>query len=403
MSNLPFTTQPIKSFSATSASRDRVLVAQVLGDMNYGGMESVVMNYFRNVDKDRVQFDFFFHQCSDFPQREELEASRTRFYEIPRYTRIHSYIQTLTCLLRENRYDIIHVHLNTMGVFALYAAWAAGIPTRICHNHSTAYWGEGSRAALKYLLRPFARLFATDCFACGKLAGKWMFGHRAMIKGRVYVLPNAIDIPRFAYDQQARTQVRDELGIGNNDLVLGHVGRFVYQKNHRFLLDIFRQVHSMEPSAHLLLIGEGERKEAMYAYATELGVADAVHFLEPRRDIHRFYSSMDVFVLPSFFEGLPVVGLEAQANGLPCIFSNHVPEEAVVTPSAVRLALALGPQTWADRILTTKRVATPALPDAFDITKQGEYLTELYWRMARRRTEEVTHEGATDFPDRTRL
>ena len=213
-----------------------IRVAQVLNRMDSGGVEAVVMNYYRHIDRKQVQFDFYFAKDSVFPQREELEKMGAGIYPIPSYTKVFSYHRVLHHAFKRGNYQIVHAHLSTMSVFPLFAAWRAGIPVRICHNHSTAHWGEGKKTLLKYLLRPFAKVFATDYFACGEKAGRWMYGNRCFERGHVHVMPNAIDTKKFAYDEEAKRCLRAELGIPQDAFVLGHVGRFMYQKNHAFLL-----------------------------------------------------------------------------------------------------------------------------------------------------------------------
>ena len=221
---------------------------------------------------------------------------------------------------------------------------------RICHNHTTAHWGEGKKTLLKYILRPFNKLFATDYFACGEKAGRWMYGNRCFNAGRVHVMPNAIDTKKYEFDQDARVRLRNELNIPQNAFVVGHVGRFMYQKNHPFLLQVFKEVLRLRENAFLLLVGEGELQETIRQSTREQGLEDKVIFTGARQDVSKLYSAMDVFCLPSFYEGLPVVALEAQANGLPCVFSDRMTEEILLTSKAVQLALD-DPERWARTVL----------------------------------------------------
>ena len=301
-----------------------IRVAQVLNRMDSGGVEAVVMNYYRHIDRKQVQFDFYFAKDSVFPQREELEKMGAGIYPIPSYTKVFSYHRVLHHAFKRGNYQIVHAHLSTMSVFPLFAAWRAGIPVRICHNHSTAHWGEGKKTLLKYLLRPFAKVFATDYFACGEKAGRWMYGNRCFERGRVHVMPNAIDTKKFVYDEEAKRCLRAELDIPQDAFVLGHVGRFMYQKNHAFLLRVFQRLLSSRQDAWLLLIGEGERMKLIRSEVEKMGIEGKVRFTGTRSDVAKLYSAMDVFCLPSFYEGLPVVALEAQANGLPCLFSDNL-------------------------------------------------------------------------------
>jgi glycosyltransferase EpsF len=270
-----------------------------------------------------------------------------------------------------------------MGVFPLFAAWLARVTVRICHNHSTAHRSEGKKSLFKQLLRPFSRLFATRCFACGDTAARWMFGDRMVDAGRVTILPNAIDLARFRYSAEDRAAVRAEIGAGAHTRVIGHIGRFIFQKNHAFLLQIFRALLALEPDALLLLAGEGELLEETEALARCLGIEHKVRFLGVRKDANRLYSAMDVFCLPSFYEGLPVVMVEALANGLPCVVSDQVTRELNAF-SVTQLSLEADTALWAVALRSAAR--SEAAPEAFyaqyDITKTAKQLEAFYLEQA---------------------
>lgn len=356
-----------------------VRIAQIMGIMNNGGVEAVVMNYYRAIDRSRVQFDFFVDETSSFPQREEIERLGGRCYSVPSYARPSRYIASLTRLFRENHYSIVHAQINTMSVFPLFAAWRAKVPVRICHNHSTSHRGEGAKSLFKILLRPFARLFATHCFACGDTAARWMYGSRLVDQGRVTVLPNAIDLTAFRFSPEDRAAVRREIGAGDDTFVVGHIGRFMYQKNHAFLLKIFRAVLAIRPDSLLILAGEGELFEAANKLAQELGIESRVRFLGVRRDANRLYSAMDVFCLPSFYEGLPVVMVEALANGLTCVVSDQVTRE-LNDYSVKQLSLNDGVEQWTQSLHSAARSnsAPEALLEHFDINQTAKRLEAFY-------------------------
>lgn len=353
-------------------------VAQVLNRMDSGGIEAVVMNYYRHVDRDRIQFDFYFAADSAFPQREELERLGAGIFLVPSYSHPLAYHRALCRAFKAGDYTIVHAHLSTMSVFALFAAWCAGVPVRICHNHTTAHWGEGKKTLLKYILRPFNKLFATDYFACGEKAGRWMYGNRCFDAGRVHVMPNAIDTKKFEYDQAARIRLREELKIPQDAFVVGHVGRFMYQKNHPFLLQVFKEILRLRENAFLLLVGEGELQETIRQSVREQSLEGKVIFTGARQDVSKLYSAMDVFCLPSFYEGLPVVALEAQANGLPCVFSDRITSEVLLNQSAVCLPLETQ-QRWALKLLKVERLPEEESLTQFDVNSQAEILTMKYF------------------------
>lgn len=356
-----------------------IRVAQIMGIMNNGGVEAVVMNYYRAIDRTRVQFDFFVDETCSFPQREEIERLGGRWYLVPPYSRTIPFLRALYRQFRKNGYRIVHSQINTMGVFPLFAAWLAKVPVRICHNHSTTHRGEGKKNLMKVLLRPFARLFSTRYFACGDKAARWMFGDKLVNAGRVTLMPNAVNLSAFAFSAEDRASIRRELQIGEDTLLIGHVGRFTYPKNHGFLLKIFQAVLKERPAAQLLLAGEGELYEETLALSQTLDIENQVRFLGVRKDIPRLYSAMDVFCLPSFYEGLPVVMVEALANGLTCVVSDRVTNE--LNAFAVRqLPLESGAEAWARVLCETPRgyAAPEALADQFDIAQTSKRLEAYY-------------------------
>lgn len=359
-------------------------VAQVLNRMNSGGIEMVLLNYYRHIDREKIQFDFYYAEDSTFVHKEELRNLGAGIHPIPGYARPFAFHRALYKAFKEQKYPVVHVHLNTMSVFALFAAWRAGVPVRICHNHSTAHWSEGKVTLLKYLLRPLNRVFANRYFACGGIAGAWMYGKRLMENGRVTVIPNAIDTARFAYDPCARLEKRKELGIAEDALVIGHVGRFEHQKNHRFLLAIFREIRNS--SAILLLIGEGEKQAEIRTLAREMGLESRVVFTGVRSDVDKLYSAMDVFCLPSYYEGMPLVAWEAQCNGLPCLMSDQVTQEAVIAGNARRIPIDV-PGRWVREILAARREASAA-SEKIDIDHNCRKLEKLYLEAKRQATAE---------------
>ncbi len=358
---------------------ESIRVAQVLNRMDSGGVESVVMNYYQHMDREKIQFDFYLVEDSSFPQREELERLGAGIYLIPPYSRPIHYHQILYKVLKERRYKIVHAHLSTMSVFPLFAAWRAGVPVRICHNHTTAYWGEGFKTLLKYILRPFNKIFATDYFTCGETAGRWMFGNRCFDSGKVTVMPNAIDTEKFAFDQEARTVLRDELGIPWDAFVVGHVGRFTYAKNHAFLLEVFREVLKARPSAKLLLVGEGELQDNIKSMAEKLGIEGDIFFTGVRANTNQLYSVMDVFCLPSLYEGLGMAAWEAQANGLPVLLSDKVPREAALCENCRHLWLEAGAAIWAAALLEGGRMRAAEVPS---ISRTAQDLMRFYDKKA---------------------
>lgn len=351
----------IKGDSMTEPIR----VAQMMTDMNYGGVEMVVMNYYRHIDRTKVQFDFFALEGSAVPQREEIERLGGRVYIVPKYTHLSAYEKEIIRLFKQNQYKIVHSHMNTLSVFSLWGAKKAGIPNRIAHNHSTAGKGETKKNIIKYALRPFAKIYPTKLCACSQYAGEWLYGKNTEFQ----VFNNAIDLSRYSYDPQKAATVRKELGL-EDKLVVGHIGRFCYQKNHDFLIDIFNEIHKQRQEAVLLLIGEGELEQDIRNKVKKLGLTDSVRFMGKQKDTSKFYQAMNCFVLPSRYEGLPVVSIEAQAANLPCLISENVDHRCAMTSNVHFLSIQKSADEWAKEIL--KYAAQPHSDDSIEaLTKAG--------------------------------
>ncbi len=334
-------------------------VLHILGSAQRGGTESVVYNWYRAVDRDKLRFDIVIDECSPCGVPAGIQAMGCKIYSIPPYSKLIPYSMAIKDICKKGNYKIVHSHMNALSVFPLFAACLAKVPVRIAHSHSTLSHGEdGKRDLIKKLLRPFSGLFATHYFACSAHAGRWLFGGRAFGAGKVVLAKNAIDTQKFRYEPEARAAARKRLGL-EDKLVLGHVGRFSPQKNHGYLLDVFRAVCEKRGDAALLLIGgmgsAGEGiEDAVREKAKAYGIADKVCFLGSSEDISGYYQAMDVFVLPSLYEGLGMAAVEAQCAGLPCVLSNRVPKEAKLVEDVTFLPLDTSEDAvkgWAAAIL----------------------------------------------------
>ena len=317
--------------SQTEKNKKPVIVAQIMGKWIGGGVESVIMNYYRHLDRTKVQFDFICDEDSTRIPYDEIKKLGGRVFLVPKYQKLPKYLKALEDLFRKNKYRIVHSNINTISVFPLYAAKKAGVPVRISHSHSTSNAREWKRNIIKNILRPFSKRYATDYFACSELAGRYLFGNKTFDRGEVKIIHNAIDLDKFKFDPETRKKLRKELDIKEKTVVIGHVGRFVKQKNHDFLIDVFNEYHAKNPDSKLLLIGTGPLEEKIKAKVEKLDLSDSVLFLGQREDTNKLYSAMDFFCLPSLYEGLGMVLIEAQMNGLPCLASDKVPKEAKIT------------------------------------------------------------------------
>ena len=363
--------------------KEPIRVLQIVGLACNGGVEAVVLNYYRHMDNSKVQFDFVVHKNPAENFVAEVKKGGGRLYEVTPYNKnIFAFTYEIYRIIKDGHYAIVHSNMNSMSGFPLFAAWLAGAKVRILHNHTTDTKTESFRTILKRVLRPFAKMFANRYWACSNLAGEWMYGKKAVQSGKITIIPNAIDLKRFAFNPDKRNLLRQKLGL-EKKFVLGHIGRFVYQKNHSFLIDVFAEVARVKPEARLMLIGDGELRKIIEEKVVNLCLQDKVLFLGNRNDVADLYNAMDIFLLPSHYEGLPVVGVEAQANGLKCVMSDQVTEECQLTDNVYFIGINQKVKDWVAEIMKTKveydRNGIGNIKKAgFDIRESGRMLKNAY-------------------------
>lgn len=364
----------------SESANSPVRVAQVIGKLNAAGVESVMNNYYRNMDREKFQFDFVIDSDGYCQPKQDLIALGARFYTVPPYQQLFAHIRALRRLFRQNGYQIVHAGMNSLSVFSLFAAWSVGVPIRISHSHNTASKGETGRNILKNLLRPFSRCFATHLCACSPEAGIWLFGKKAYRDGRVTIFKNAIDPMHFSFHADIRSAIREQYSL-RDQLVVGHVGRYCYQKNQHFVLDAFAKLLQKEPDARLMLIGLGTDSGELRSAAAQLGIEKEVIFLGAQDDVSDYYQAMDVFLFPSHYEGLGLAAVEAQCAGLPVIASTAVPPEAKVTENIRFLPLDDGAEAWADAVRQAAGTSGSrfcGIDPAYDIRNEAKKLQDYY-------------------------
>lgn len=355
-----------------------VRVLQVVTKMDRGGLETMLMNYYRHIDRDKVQFDFLTHRKERGAYDTEIEEMGGIIYRLPRLVPWSpSYKYALNRFFVEHpEYRIVHVHQDCLSSVILKVAAQHGVPVRIAHSHSNS-----QDKNIKYLIKMFYKRqipqYATELFACSVSAGEWMFGTR-----NVQVLPNAIDIDQYIFNISIREDMRKKLGIGN-EMVIGHVGRFSTVKNHSFLIDIYKQVKQLEPDSKLLLVGGGDELHAIQQKCKELGLDKDVIFTGVRSDVSDLMQAMDIFIFPSLYEGLPVTVIEAQASGLPCIISDRVPHDCIVTPLVQQISLDENIAIWASQAIIAAKYPRKDMSEeicsaGFDICKAAKQLERYY-------------------------
>lgn len=351
-------------------------VAQVMGYMNGGGVESVVMNYYRHIDRDKIQFDFIVCEGSTLIPRQEIERLGGRVFVVPDYKKTAQYLKQLNLLFKREGWSIVHSHMNSLSVFPLHSAKKAGVPIRIAHSHTTSGNDGFVRNLAKNGLCCFSRLYPTHLAACSKCAADWLFG-----KGQPYsIFPNGVDIEQFRVAAGRRAEYRERLGFSSGDFVLGHVGRFVKVKNHAFLLDVYAVLRSLVPSAKLLLIGDGPLRDEVQRKVELLNLTDGVIMLGQRGDVPNLIATMDAFCLPSLYEGMPVVGIECQSAGVPTLVSTGVTEELKMSSLVEFESLGEAPDVWARHILELVSRPVEHFPsmDKYDINQCASMLCEYY-------------------------
>ena len=367
-----------------------IRIAHIMGKWLGGGVESVVMNYYRNIDRNKVQFDFICDEDSKYIPTDEIESLGGKVILIPPYQKPFKYHKELKKVLKEGNYKIVHSHISTMSFFSLWAAKSAKVPVRIVHAHSTTNKQEKKKNLMKQVLRPFSKVFANRYFCCSELAGRWLFGNKTYNQGKVYLLNNAIDVDKFKYNEKVRKAKRKELNIKDKDLVIGRIGRFAKQKNHEFLIDIFNEIHKQNKNTILLLAGDGPLKEEIQNKVKKIGLEKNVQLLGQRNDANELYQAFDAFVLPSLYEGLPVVGVEAQTAGLPCFFSTDMTKETKVLDSTKFIELSKSPKEWADIIIKElnnfkrKDMTKEITNNNYNIKNEAKKIEEKYKEFSKR-------------------
>lgn len=353
--------------------------------MDRGGAETMVMNYYRNIDRTKIQFDFMVHRSERGAYDDEIEALGGKIYRMPpirpwssrEYRRL---IQEFYS--KHSEYKIIHSHMSELGCYDFIEAEKMNVPVRICHAHNRPY-GIDIKSPVRWYYKTKMMPHITHMFICGEEAGEWLYGKK--MQKKFIMLNNAIDSEQYRYNTEIRKKVRKALKIKDDQLVVGHIGRFNPQKNHKFIIDIFKEVQKTRKDAVLLLIGNdsGECGEEIHKKVERLGLKENVMFLGIRSDIPELLQAMDVFLFPSLFEGFGIVALEAQAAGIPTVVSNRIPIECKVTDLLESVSLDENTDTWAQKVIKAANVKHRDTYEEirsadFDIKENARWLEDFY-------------------------
>lgn len=339
-----------------------------------GGISTVVENYFIALDKSRFQVDLVVNKRINDKYEQTFLSAGSQIFRLNRNS-VVKYIWSVASIIRRNKYDVVHIHGNSRTLtLDLFASWLGGASFRIAHSHNDSC---NHPLIHRFFKVPFD-LLCTGRIACGRTAGKWLFS-----KNEFTVLPNAIDISRYAFDAKTRCQIREKLGVSDEEILLGHVGYFNEQKNQTFILDILADLLNRGKKAKILFVGDGSLKKSIEERASLMGASSKVIFFGESKNVPDLMCAMDVFVFPSKWEGFGIAMLEAQFMGLPCIASDEVPLDVDVVDGNVRMGLRQPAMEWANKILellarSRDRRCIKIVSDCYDINKQVKLLESIY-------------------------
>lgn len=358
-----------------------IRVLQIMDNLNEGGIQAFVMNCYRNIDRQRVQFDFLVFKPGQQLYEEEIVDLGGIVYKCAgRREGIKKCHNDIKKFFINHKYDVVHYHASSLSFIApIYYAKKNGVRTRIIHCHSSSFIGNKIHILLHKIHRMQIASYANIYLSCSSEATKWMFGGTE-VESKVKILINGISIDKYKCLEDVRNQYRERLEL-KDCFVMGHVGRFSEVKNHKFLIDVFREVKKNINNAKLLLVGDGELRNSIENLTLEYQLDKDVIFLGRRNDIPSLLMSMDVFVLPSKYEGFPVVAVEAQASGLPVVMSDSITKDVAINDNVVRVSLGSSPKEWAIYILkfSTRNNDVGSLIEAgFDIENTIKDLYTLY-------------------------
>lgn len=332
---------------------EKIRILHVFGRLDRGGAETMIMNLYRNIDKSKIQFDFVKHTEDICEYDDEIFELGGKIYSIPKYTVSNhlSYKKNWLKLISNNpEYKIIHGHMRSTASIYLKIAKKYGLTT-IAHSHSTASRGNKIEQLLKNILQYPLRYIADYLVACSDEAGKWLFGNKAIEKKNYKLIRNSIEVEKYKFDKDIRSEIRKSLSI-ENMFVIGHVGNLTYPKNHKFLIDVFYNISKSKENSILLLIGDGDLRKSLEDKVSRLGIKDKVIFAGVVPNVNDYLQAMDIFVFPSLFEGLPLAVIEAQATGLQSIVSSKIPKESFLTSFIYSIPLESSSEAWSKKILS---------------------------------------------------
>lgn len=360
-------------------------VLEVVTNLDGGGVDRLMYDYCSRIIPE-IEFDFAVTTHTEGILEQPLKDLGCNIFYIPLHREGEiKRIKALREIIHNGNYDIVHAHGSYKSFTTVYAAMKENVKVRIVHSHIAFVPETRKERIVRLAMTAFAKKWSTHLFACGRDAGVWMWGKELYDRGKVYVVHNAVNTQRFKYSEMMRKQIRTELGISDDTFVIGNVARLSYQKNHKYLINVFSEIKKIHPKSLLLLVGRGELEGNVRMQVKQMDLEDSVIFLGIRNDVPNLLNAMDVFVLPSRFEGLPVVLVEVQANGLPCFASDTITDEIKIAPNVEYLSLDLSPEEWAERICSqnNNRIECDLAKAGYDIDTAAVELKNKYMSLCK--------------------
>ena len=366
---------------------EKIVILHILDSLDYGGIQSFLLNIYKNIDRDKIRFDFLLTYRGVHDK--EFADLGSKIYYIPNIKDVGylKYTKGLKSFFRAHRdYQNVHIHYSQLTGLVAMIAHREGIQNIISHSHSATMQSKGKTALVKKIFQIGVFRYPNHYLACSDKAAKFLFCNKAK---KVKIIHNGVDLEEYRFNIQERSRIRNELGFSKNDVVIGHVGRMDRVKNQAFLIKVFREICNKRDNVRLLLIGDGPEKKNLEQIAKELELGNKVMFLGNKNDSNRYYNAMDCFVFPSISEGLGISLIEAQANGLCCFASTAVPKDADATKTTSFVSLDESAEHWADKILNAdlKRYdkTNMIIESGYDIKECAKELQDFYSAMGNRK------------------
>ena len=354
-----------------------IKVLQVMAALREGGVETLLHSFYECVDKEKFHFDVACFSHADGVYREKFEELGCKIIALPSKKHLFKSAKALHQALKEGGYDIVHVHQDDLSFLSILVAWKAKVPVRIVHSHLGKYPHSLPRKILSAITNPIMFRLANGYFACSEKAKKEFYPKRLWDK--VFVMQNGIPMEKFRFSAETRKGIRDAYGFTDENIVVGSIARMTDQKDPLYLVEVFRMLHEVNPEYRLLMLGDGVLREAVEQRIAEYGLQDVCVLTGARNDAWRFYNALDVFALPSSWEGLGISFVEAQTNGLPTYASLEVPAETKISDLIEYLPKDEGPELWVRRILQSEgRDPNPTLANKYDIRATAEAVCNTY-------------------------